>query len=57
MHCEVEPSGSGILLRDLNSTYGTFLGNGTKVEPGENRRLSSGDSFYLGGEDNRFEVR
>lgn len=57
VHCEVEPSGSGILLRDLNSTYGTFLGNGTKVEPGENRRLSSGDSFYLGGEDNRFEVR
>lgn len=57
VHCEVEPAGDGIFLRDLKSTYGTYLVNGTKVEPGENRRLNSGDSFYLGGEDNRFEVR
>ncbi|MBS7008433.1 trypsin-like peptidase domain-containing protein [Anaerostipes sp.] len=57
VHCEVEPAGDGILLRDLKSTYGTFLANGTKVEPGENRKLKTGDSFYLGGEENRFEVR
>lgn len=57
VHCEIEFAEGGLLLRDLHSTYGTFLSNGTKVEPGENRRLTSGDAFYLGGEDNRFEVR
>ena len=56
-HCKVTPSAEGILLSDLGSTYGTFLANGTKVEPGQNRLLHPGDAFYLGGEDNRFEVR
>lgn len=56
-HCKITPTENGIILSDLNSSYGTFLVNGTKVEPGQNRILRSGDSFYLGGEDNRFEVR
>ena len=56
-HCKISPAEEGIVLSDLGSTYGTFLANGTKVEPGQKRLLRLGDAFYLGGEDNRFEVR
>lgn len=57
VHCEVEASEDGIVVRDLGSTYGTFLLDGTKLEKGQSRKLHSGDAFYLAGEDNWFEVR
>ena len=36
---------------------GRFWQMAQKVEPGQKRMLRLGDAFYLGGEDNRFEVR
>lgn len=57
VHCEVQAVEDGILLKDLGSTYGTFLSNGSKAEQGDTRKIPAGDFFYLGGEDNRLEVR
>ena len=48
-HCEVMwDGGTGdFILTDLNSTYGTFLSNGQKLEPNATYRLKPGESFYL----------
>ncbi|RMH11059.1 MAG: FHA domain-containing protein [Gemmatimonadetes bacterium] len=48
-HCCVRydaPSGF-FLLEDSWSTNGTFLADGTRLEPGKQVRLRSGDRFYL----------
>ncbi|WMJ22755.1 trypsin-like peptidase domain-containing protein [Paludicola sp. MB14-C6] len=56
-HCEVYNENNSLYLKDLNSTYGTFLSNGTKLIPNTPVKLNIGDSFYLGGEENQFEVK
>ena len=45
-HCLVMEEVEGILLRDLNSTYGTFYG-GVKMHPQMDYHLTEGDTFYL----------
>lgn len=50
-HCEVRARGDELLVRDLNSTNGTFLG-GTKVSEGI---VKFGQTFRLGNVDVRFE--
>jgi hypothetical protein len=55
IHCEIYFEGSTAYLRDLGSSYGTFLGNGTKLAPKAPHRLNNGDKFYVANEDNRFE--
>ena len=47
-HCSIQPRDNGIVLMDLDSTYGTFLPNGTKLESGKKYLLKQGDSFLLG---------
>lgn len=55
LHCKVEVeehSGIGtsyteIRLTDLNSTYGTYLGNGTRLTPNREYPLRAGDTFLL----------
>ena len=37
----------GILIRDLNSTNGTFI-NGTRLEPNEKKRVQRGDEIRFG---------
>ncbi len=57
VHCEVFTHNGGVFLKDLNSTYGTFLSNGTKLTPNTPVKINHADKFYLGGEDNKFEIR
>jgi CheY-like chemotaxis protein len=51
-HCEVKARGDELLVRDLNSTNGTFIG-GMRVSEGTVR---FGQSFRLGTVDLRFEA-
>lgn len=46
-HCEVSIENSSVVLRDLQSTYGTFLGKNVRMEPQVNYHLQVGDSFIL----------
>jgi hypothetical protein len=57
VHCELSFDGSVVYIRDLNSSYGTFLANGTKLAPNTPCILKSGDKFYLASPENMFEVR
>lgn len=57
-HCMVHlASGSKYVeLKDLNSSYGTFLPDGTRVTPNVAARLKSGDSFFVGSHENMISV-
>lgn len=48
-HCKIQfnPQTQMFILYDLGSTYGTFLGNGTRVTQGQPMALRPGDEFYL----------
>ena len=48
-------SGS-FILTDLGSSYGTYTGNGKKLEPNVPERLSAGDVFYLADENVKFQI-
>ena len=56
-HCEVTVNGGRIFLKDLGSTYGTFINNGLKVDAGTAVEISVGDTFYLGSEKTKFAVK
>lgn len=56
IHCEVTFDGSTAYLRDLGSSHGTFLANGTKLAAKAPTRLTVGDKFYLASTDNTFEL-
>jgi hypothetical protein len=55
VHCEIYMEGSTAYLRDLGSSYGTFLSNGTKLPPKSPQRLNNGDRFYVADAENTFE--
>ncbi|MCD8049484.1 MAG: trypsin-like peptidase domain-containing protein [Clostridia bacterium] len=57
-HCQLAFNAqSGVfVLTDLNSSYGTYLINGTRLNPNVPYRLQSGDSFYLGGAENTIRL-
>jgi S1-C subfamily serine protease len=54
VHCEIYFEGSTAYLRDLGSSYGTFL-SGRKLTAKSSARLNNGDKFYTGSADNTFE--
>lgn len=57
VHCAAEPTADGlIILTDLGSTYGTMAG-GRQLTAGKGVTLHPGDTFTLGGSENRFTVR
>lgn len=56
LHCSVEIKNGKVLLMDLGSTYGTFLSDGTKLEPNEPYYLNYGQSFYLVDPANTFRI-
>ena len=54
-HCEVLPTDKGVLIRDLGSTYGTFLENGKCVKK-DPVLLKRGDAFFLANTDVMFRI-
>ena len=46
-HCEISVEGGRVVLRDLGSTYGTFLNKYTKLEARVPYTLQVGDTFTL----------
>jgi len=57
IHCEIKIEGGVMVLKDCGSSYGTFLYNGTKLEPNVPVVLNSGDQFWIGTKENLFEVK
>lgn len=57
-HCQVayDPNEDCFLITDLGSSYGTFLSGGKKLTANVTERLSTGDTFYLCDNANRFVV-
>ena len=59
-HCSIawDANKNMFVLKDLESTYGTFLESGMKLEPNKPYMLRPGETFYLGEKDNsvRLEV-
>lgn len=56
VHCELRNNNGMVILVDLGSTYGTFLANGSKLQPSIPHTVSLGDEFYLGSPENRFRI-
>lgn len=46
-HCAVSLESEGVAVRDLASTYGTFLGADRRLEPHKHYTLKPGDTFTL----------
>ncbi|MGI6151615.1 MAG: trypsin-like peptidase domain-containing protein [Christensenellales bacterium] len=56
LHCKLLASREGLAIMDLDSSYGTFLADGTRLTPYQPYSLRSGDSFYLATKENAFTV-
>lgn len=57
-HCKLQynPQTQMFVLYDLGSSWGTYLGNGTRVTQGQPVALRSGDQFYLATRSFTFQV-
>ena len=56
-HCAVQELAQGVVVTDLGSTYGTYLENGTKLEPNKPYTILGGEAFFLASKDNGFRVK
>ena len=57
-HCALtwDAEKRNFILKDMGSTYGTFLESGMKLEPNKVYRLKPGESFYLGDKANLIKL-
>ncbi len=55
-HCSVQYTEFGWTVKDLNSSYGTFLDRKTQVLPDTEIRLRSDNLIYIGGKENVLQV-
>ncbi|MDR1421399.1 MAG: trypsin-like peptidase domain-containing protein [Coriobacteriales bacterium] len=57
-HCSVsyDADSERFKLEDHNSTYGTFFGDGQRIDPERPAYLAAGDGFYLASRNNSFQV-
>ena len=55
-HCVVRLTNGGATLTDLGSSFGTFLSDGTRLQPNQAAELKVGDSFTLGSQKQRFTL-
>ena len=56
-HCCVRYQEGMLVLVDLNSAFGTFQGDGTKLPPNYPMQLTAGSRFYLANPNVLFEIR
>ncbi|MGI6193317.1 MAG: FHA domain-containing protein, partial [Christensenellales bacterium] len=56
LHCKLLVSDGALYIMDLDSSFGTFLRDGTQLVPYQPYALQSGDSFYLASTENTFAV-
>lgn len=56
VHCEIRPEANSVLIIDRQSSYGTYLDNGTKLVPNQPYVLNRGEGFYLASTKNQFRV-
>lgn len=57
VHCALMPAKDGVILVDLGSTCGTYLGTGERLKPHHNYLLKRGDNFFLSNPDQSFRIR
>lgn len=57
-HCAIawDADRKEFIIKDLGSTYGTYLDSGMKLDPSRIYRLKPGESFYLGDRANTIRV-
>lgn len=56
IHCKVKWYNGKVLIKDLGSTYGTWLNEGTRLEPNKYYELPDQGVFYLGSKENMFFI-
>lgn len=54
IHCKIKWYNGKVLIKDLGSTYGTWLNEGTRLEPNKYYELPDQGVFYLGSRENMF---
>lgn len=54
-HCEVMISGSRVYIRDLGSSYGTYV-NQSRLQKGRSCEVRLGDRIYLGSRGEEFQI-
>ncbi|MCR5575664.1 MAG: trypsin-like peptidase domain-containing protein [Oscillospiraceae bacterium] len=55
-HCMLLKNGDTIYIKDLESTYGTFLNGSRKLPPNQLVSINVGDRFSLGSEEQSFMI-
>jgi len=56
VHCVLMVDGSSVWLKDLGSTYGTYVAGGRRLAANEAVQLQIGDKFWLGSENEVFVI-
>lgn len=56
IHCKIKWYNGKVLIKDLGSTYGTWLNEGTRLEPNKYYELPDQGVFYLGSKENMFFI-
>ena len=56
VHCVLMVNGTSVVLKDLGSTYGTYVAGGRRLAAGEAVTLNIGDQFWLGSENELFVI-
>lgn len=54
IHCKIKWYNGKVLIKDLDSTYGTWLNEETRLEPNKYYELPDQGVFYLGSKENMF---
>lgn len=55
-HCLLTPTAEGVEIKDLGSTYGTILADGTKLTANKTALLKEGDTFAMGSQKQTFKI-
>lgn len=57
LHCTVKLEGGTLTIKDINSTYGTYLKGGVKIDANVDHQLAKDDVFYIGNSSIKFIIR